>query len=180
MSGFVPWSRLRLALAATAVLIAVCSVVLALRGDQDSGVGRVEAAINWPRSCAEVAVHDATGEDPWPRAVKFASISCEHVGPSVIYARFADRTEQQRELLREPPSAPVCIAAREVVIDYLGLRQFTRLCRGLNGDLVDAVSMLAPLPWDGTVGGVNRRTAAEERRDVEAQRRALRRYWGVS
>ncbi len=95
------------------------------------------------------------------------------------YARFADISQVKQELLREPPSAPVCIAAREVVVDYLDPPDFVGLCRRLRGDRIDAVSALADLPWDGTVGGIDRQVDAEERRDTAAQARALRRLVGI-
>ena len=154
--------------------------VFVLRARQDGGVERVKAAIAWPSGCVEVATHDATGKRPWPRADKFVSITCEHLGPMVLYARFADGSQLKHELLREPPSAPVCIAGREVLVDYLDPPQFPELCRRLRGDRIDAVSALADLPWDGTVGGIDRQVDAEERRDTAAQARALRRYWHIS
>jgi hypothetical protein len=166
-----------------AVMVALAlagGAVFVLRARQDGGVARVKAAIAWPSDCVEVATHDATGKRPWPHADKFVSITCEHLGPMVLYARFADRSQLKHELLRAPPSAPVCIAAREVVVDYLDPPQFPELCRRLRGDRIDAVSTLADLPWDGTLGGIDRQVDAEERRDTAAQARALRRYWHIS
>ena len=95
-------------------------------------------------------------------------------------ARFADIADLKQDLLSNPPSAPICIVAREVLVDYLDPPQFSGLCRRLGGDRVDAVSTLAALGWDGTVGGMDRKVAAEERRAAAAQGRALRRYWHVS
>jgi hypothetical protein len=164
----------------TVMVALAIGAVFILRADEDAGVERVKAAIAWPSDCAEVATHDATGERPWPRADKFVSITCEHLGPMVLYARFADVSQLKRELLREPPSAPVCIATREVLVDYLDRRQFPELCGRLRGDRIDAVSALANLPWDGTVGGIDRQVDAEQRRDTAAQARALRRYWHIS
>ena len=168
------------------MLVAVMALAIAggagfvLLADEDDGVERVKAEIAWPSDCVEVATHDSTGERPWPHADKFVSITCEHLGPMVLYARFADVSQLKQELLREPPSAPVCIARREVVVDYLDRRQFPDLCRRLRGDRIDAVSALASLPWDGTVAGIDRQVDAEERRDTAAQARALRRYWHIS
>jgi hypothetical protein len=168
-------------LSAAMVALAIAGgAVFVLRAREDGGVERVKAAIAWPSDCIDVATHDATGKRPWPHAAKFASITCEHLGPMVLYARFADISQLKQELLREPPSAPVCIAAREVLVDYLDPPQFPGLCRRLGGDRIDAVSALADLPWDGTVGGIDRQVDAEERRDTAAQARALRHFWHIT
>jgi hypothetical protein len=178
LSGVVP-NGSRIALGVAAVVAIAGVAVLVPHARPDAGVERAKAAIAWPSGCVDVATHDATGKRPWPRAVKFASITCEHLGPMVLYARFADVSVLRKELLRGPPSAPVCIVAREVLVDYLDPPQFARLCRRLGGDRIDAVSALPELAWDGTLGGLNRQVDAEERRDAAAQRRALRRYWHI-
>jgi hypothetical protein len=116
-----------------AVIVALAiagGAVFVLRADEDEGVERVRAAIAWPRDCVEVATHDATGERPWPHADKFVSITCEHLGPMVLYARFADVSQLKQELLREPPSAPVCIATREVLVDRMANAHECGCCAG--------------------------------------------------
>lgn len=168
-------SRRSWLLAGLFAAIAVAAVaIVALRARLDPGVERVKDAIAWPSGCAEVAIHDQTH---WPHAIASASITCEYLGPMVLYARFASDAELRNDLLSDPPPAPTCIAGHEVMVDYLERGQFPALCRKFGGDRIDAVSMLPDLPWDGTVGGLDRQVEAGERRDAAAQRRALRRYW---
>jgi hypothetical protein len=113
----------------------------------------------------------------WSHAIESASITCEHLGPMVLYARFASGADLRNDLLRDPPSAPICIAGREVLVDYLDPGQFRSLCGTLGGERIDAVSKLPDIPSDGTISGIDRAADAEIRRDAAAQRRALRRYW---
>ena len=166
-----------------AVGVATATVVMVLvRSDSgdpgDSRVERVKDAIAWPDSCADVVTSDMTGRRNWPHATKAASVECEHLGPLVLYARFASEEDLRRDLLGDPPSAPTCIVGREVLIDYLDPGQFPPLCRALGGDRIDAVSRLRETRGDGTIEGEERAAEVDERRGAAAQRRALRRYWG--
>jgi hypothetical protein len=164
-----------------AVVIAAATVVMvrALSDSGDSGVERVKDAIAWPDSCADVVTSDTTGRGDWLHATKTASVRCEHLGPLVLYARFASDEDLRRDLLADPPSAPTCIVGHEVVIDYLDPGQFPALCRELGGDRIDAVSRLPETPGDGTIEGEERAAEVDERRGAAAQRRALRRYLSV-
>ena len=73
--------------------------------------GRVEEVrdmVEWDPTCADVVVHHRHFE--WPHADEFAYVECEHLGPTLQYARFADQAELQRDLLAESPSRAVCLA----------------------------------------------------------------------
>jgi hypothetical protein len=101
----------------------------------------------------------------------------DYLGPLLIYARFEDEADLRADLLREPPSAPICIAGTEVVLDYLEEGQFERLCRDLGGDNVDAISALPELPGGVTEAEMDRYGKLREQRNSAAQLQALRRYW---
>jgi hypothetical protein len=171
---------LRLPSIALAGLAIAGAIVLALQSRADSSTERIKHAIAWPQSCADVVISDTTGDrDEWPHAAMTASITCEHLGPFVLYARYDRRADLRTDLLRHPPGAATCIAGHEVVIDGLDPGQFAPLCRRLGGDRVDAVSKLPEIWSDNTIEGIERAVRATERRNAAAQKRALRRYWAA-
>jgi hypothetical protein len=70
------------------------------------------------------------------------------------------------ELLRRPPAGGVCVAGREVVVDYLDPGDFAPVCRKLHGYVIDGVTGVVP---DDKIDDDRLTTAAEGR--------ALRRRW---
>jgi hypothetical protein len=158
--------------------VAIAGVVLVLALRPATGAARVKGMIAWPGDCADVATTHGTAKRWWPHAKETATIECEYLGPAVVYARFANRADLRRDLLRTPPASPVCIAGNEVVTDDLDPGQFPPLCRKLGGDRIDAVSKLPEIdPTAPTGAATDRAVAAEDRRDTAAQARALRAYW---
>ncbi|RKQ91992.1 hypothetical protein C8N24_1831 [Solirubrobacter pauli] len=129
-------SRYRLAyglLAALAVLVLAAEIALVVRGrDEDERLGMVLDAVG-RQSCA--ADEHAAG---YPHAAVNAYIECGHTGPGVRYARFTSGLQMQDDLLADAPRASVCVADREVLVDYLeGSGEFAPLCRRFDGRIVN-------------------------------------------
>jgi hypothetical protein len=166
-------------LAVAALAVAAVAVAVVLDPGSRSGVDRIKDLVAWPDSCAAVDIDSpVTSGDgaSWSRATEAARVTCEHLGPTVLYARFERARDLRADLLQHPPSAATCIAREEVVVDGLDEGQFPELCRALAGDLVDGVTGL-PRPSGRTIDAINASSARYHRRAIAAQRRALRGYW---
>jgi len=168
--------RWKLLIGVLVLIVAGAGVVTVALRRTDDRVQLVHDLVDWDDSCAAVEIDEDGGPHGWARATTHASIRCEHLGPIVHYARYESDQALRADVLGHPPSTPTCIAGREVLVDYLDPGQFERLCRDLHGDRIDAVSDLPEPSWDGTVGGMDRSVAVEEKRDTAAQARALRDY----
>jgi hypothetical protein len=132
------------------------------------GASHVKSLIAWDPSCADVRIDGFSARTrPWPDTQETAAIECEYAGPDVIYARFPSVATLKRNMLRKPPASGVCLAGREVVVDYLDPGDFAPMCRKLHGYVVDGVSGVVP---DNRLDDDRLTTAAEGR--------ALRRRWG--
>ena len=156
--------------------VAIGAAVLIIRAGSDNRVKQIRDLVDWDESCAEIAIHDQ-GHGRWPHTSEAKSVTCEHLGPLFIYLRFGSSADMRADLLQRTPSAATCIVGNEVVIDSLDEGQFERLCRDLDGDIVDRVSRLPELPGGVTIDEIDRYAELGERRDAAAQREALRRYW---
>ena len=174
-----PHRAKRASLALAAVAVVAMAVAVLLDPWPRAGVDRVRDLIAWPDSCAAVTTRSPLKSGvgaSWSHATETAGVTCEHLGPFVLYARFEDAGELRGDLLRHPPDAATCIAREDVVVDGLDEGQFGELCRALGGDLVDGVARL-PRPSGRTVAAIDASVATYQRRATAAQRRALRRYW---
>jgi hypothetical protein len=127
-------SRYKLAyglLAALAVIVLAVEIALVVRGrDEDERVGMVLDEVG-RQSCA---VDEHAG---YPHAAVNAYIECGHTGPGVRYARFTSGLQLQDDLLADAPKASVCVAQREVLVDYLEGGEFAPLCRRFDGQVVN-------------------------------------------
>lgn len=169
----------RIVLATATVVVAALVVAAVLVPGPQSGVDRVRNLVAWPDSCAAVETRSPVQSgvaSSWSHATDTASVTCEHAGPFVQYARFEGAREMRGDLLRHPPSAAICIAGEEVVVDGFDEGPFPELCRSLGGDLVDGVADL-PRPRGRRIADIEASVSTYQRRATAAQARALRRYW---
>lgn len=149
------------------VLVAGAGFVAVWRPWCHPGARHVKSLISWDPSCADVRIDDAPNvARDWPRAEETASIECEYAGPAVLYARFKTVAVLEDDLLRRPPTSGVCVAGREVVVDYLDPGDFAPFCRKLHGYVVDGVNGVVP---DDKID--------DDRLTSAAEGRALRRRW---
>lgn len=136
-------SRYRVAyalLAALAVIVLAAEIALALRGTGEDE--RVQLVLDEVRSdsCPPIVVDDGgPREVMWPHAAVNELIQCEHAGPGpgVRYARFSSGTQLREDLLAAPPRVSVCVAGREVLVDFLEGGRFAVLCRRFHGQVVN-------------------------------------------
>lgn len=129
-------SPFKLACALLAALVLVVVIALALRGTgEDQRVQLVLDTLVDADYCAGVVVPSSS---PWPRAEVDELVECGHAGPGpgVRYARFTSGPQLREDLLADPPAAQVCIARREVLVDFLDSGQFAPLCRRFSGEVV--------------------------------------------
>jgi hypothetical protein len=166
-------------LAIVAVVVAGLFARGVLHVGPRTGVDRVRHLVRWPESCAAIDTEPVTRtvRTWWPRAREAKTVTCEMLGPWVMYLRFANAGDERHDLLRHPPESATCLAGREVVIDGLDPGQFARVCREFGGTDVDAVSGLPETAGGVTMDEIDRSVRAEERRDARAELRALRAYW---
>jgi hypothetical protein len=125
--------------AALAALVLVAEIALALRGTGEDE--RVQLVLDtWVDAdyCIGVVVPSSAPDSSWPHAALDELVQCGHAGPGpgVRYARFASGAQLREDLLADPPAGQVCIAGREVLVDFLDGGQFAPLCRRFHGVVV--------------------------------------------
>lgn len=137
-----------------------------------TGADRIEHAVQWRGDCASISTTSpalAPEARRWRRATTTAAVSCEFLGPFVIWAQFADRAALRADVLDHPSAAPACIAGREIVLSYLDDQsRFAAMCRRIDGAVIDVVSPPPDILTD-----------LQEHRDRNAQLAALRRFFGA-
>lgn len=169
---------MRACLLVAALAVAAVTIAVVVDPWPRAGGDRVRDLVAWPDSCAAVKTESPAKGNvtvSWSHATETAGVTCEHLGPFVLYARFEDAAGLRGDLLRHPPDAATCIASEDVVVDGLDDGEFGELCRELGGDLVDGVSDL-PRPSGRTIAAIEASVATYQRRATAAQGRALRRY----
>ncbi len=147
-----------------------------------SGIDRARSLVAWDPTCISVeTTRDAESADlvAWPQAVERATTFCHNAGPGLLYARFPDQAALRADLLKAPPSLPVCLTGTEVLLDLLDPGEFAALCRELEGRLVDGTAGV-PEAEGATMDEIDRSIEIERRRSAAAQGRALRRLWNVA
>jgi hypothetical protein len=152
----------------------VAAVALMLHPWPRPGVDRIDRAVHWPESCADVATRGEITLN-WPHATKRATIDCEYLGPFIAYARFRTQADLRTDLIHDAPWGATCISGNEVVVDGLDPGQFDDVCRRLDGHLVDGVKGI-PGPPDDSDAAI----ATNELRMKVSEQLALRDYWATS
>ncbi len=161
------------------VAVALSALWLFVLRPAPSGIDRARSLVAWDGSCISVdTTREAKSADlvAWPRAVERVTTFCQNAGPGLLYARFPDQPTLRADLLAAPPSLPLCVAGNEVLLDLLDPGQFAKLCRQLDGRLVDGTRGV-PEAEGTTLDEIDRSLARYERRAAAAQGRALRRLW---
>jgi hypothetical protein len=136
----------------------VAAVALMLHPWPRPGVDRIDRAVHWPESCADVATRGEITLN-WPHATKRATIDCEHLGPFIAYARFRTQADLRTDLIHDAPWGATCISGNEVVVDGLDPGQFDD-----------------PGPLDDSDAAI----ATNELRIKVSEQLALRNYWSTS
>lgn len=132
-------SRFKVAYTLLAPLVLVVVIALALRGTgEDERVQLVLDTLVDADYCVGVVVPSSSPDASWPHAAVDELVECGHAGPGpgVRYARFTSGQQLRENLLADPPAAQVCIAGREVLVDFLDGEQFAPLCRRFSGEVV--------------------------------------------
>lgn len=167
-------------------LIATVAVVpFVIHGRLGTKERALQALVATPAGCSATGEAPLTGGRRWPHAERSTIVFCDDgptdVRPSLEHDPFPTAAAMRRDVLADPPRLPTCVAGASVYLNVfiVGRRQFTAICRRLDGDVVDAVTGLPEIPDEGTLESMDRAEAAQDRRDLRAQKRALQRYWGV-
>ncbi len=103
------------------------------------GVERVKQLVDWDSSC-DVVVYDSDRyfyADRWRGIENAGVVRCEHLGPSVFYARFRTHGALKHVLRASPPLSLSCVYGDdELAIGLMDTRgEFESLCSDLDGRL---------------------------------------------